>query len=249
MDYKTAWNLVGEVRERLAGKNGDEFAHDLGLFLKGGPMPAGVVWPKKSPEKRRKGREKKEFVISLADEEVPIAFIEARSKWRKLACDLGYTGPVLWAVKAGFTLKSHAPLAGPCYEKFSYLQDRELKNDEPTVDCLVFFIPRMVATKKNAEEQMLALAELREKYGLPVSHCASFGSAALVSGLILAHFKRTGERAPLNTDWVRTDTRHSGGDRLGLGDFGETGLGCDGDWDGSRDDNLGVFPLGVELGS
>ncbi|MDD2758469.1 MAG: hypothetical protein PHD72_03820 [Patescibacteria group bacterium] len=209
-----------------------------------------------------KGKEFKEFVAGLVraaventffthvdDKDAPAHLVGAVAKWRKLASDLGYTGPVLWAVKAGFTLKLHAPLAGPCYEKFSYLQDWELKNDEPTVDCLVFFIPRMVATKKNAEEQMQALVELREKYGLPASHCASFGSAALVAGLIMAHFKRTGERAPLNTDWVRTDTRYSVGSRLHLGGFDEAGLHCYVTWDDHRYGSLGVFPLGVELGS
>ncbi len=36
MDYKASWNLIGEIRERLAGKNGDAFAKELGEFLKGG---------------------------------------------------------------------------------------------------------------------------------------------------------------------------------------------------------------------
>jgi hypothetical protein len=193
------------------------------------------------------------FFTHVDDKDAPAHLVGAVAKWRKLASDLGYTGPVLWAVKAGFSLKSHAPLAGPCYEKFGYLQDWKLRNDEPTVDCMVFFIPRIVATKKNVEEQTLALAELRKEYGLPEHHCTSFGSAALVSGLILAHFKRTGERTPLNADWVRTDTLDSDGNRLELGDFDESGLYCDDSWGGHRNDiradGLGVFPLGVEMGS
>lgn len=207
-------------------------------------------------------REAKEraFFIATSDKYAPTHLTDAVAKWRKLASDLGYTGPVLWQVKAGFTLKSHAPLAGPCHEQFGYLQDWELKNDEPTVDCLVFFIPRIVATGKNAEEQMQALKELREKYGLPDGHCTSFGSASLVSGLILANFKRTGERAPLNTEWVRTGTLLTGGSRLRLGAFGVyDGLDCfnddgrwDDDWDADRCDRsgiLGVFPLGGDLPS
>lgn len=188
------------------------------------------------------------FFTAISDKDAPAHLVSAVTNWRKLASDLGYTGPVLWVVKAGFTLKSHAPLAGPCYKKFGYLQDWELENDEPTADSTVFFIPRIIAMRKNAEEQKQALTELRAKYDLPENHLNSFGSAALVSGLILAHFKRTGERAPLNTEWVRTDTLHSGGDRLGLGDFDEHGLGCGG-WLGGRHDGLGVVPLGVEMGS
>lgn len=189
------------------------------------------------------------FFTHIADKDAPAHLADAVAKWRKLASDLGYTGPVLWVVKAGFTLKSHAPLAGPCYEKFAYLQDWPLQNDEPTADCLAFFIPRIIATEKNAEEQKQALAELRAKYDLPANHLNSFGSAALVSGLILAHFKRTGERTPLNTDWVRTDTLNSDGDRLRLGGFGGRGLYCNGyRWGDDRDGYLGVFPLGVDVG-
>jgi len=189
------------------------------------------------------------FFTAISDKDAPARFADAVAKWRKLASDFGYTGPVLWQVKAGFTLKKHAPLAGPCYKQFGYLQDWSLQNDEPTVDSMVFFIPRIVATEKDTEEQKQALAKLRKKYGLPKSHCSSFGSAALVSGLILAHFKRTGERAPLNSNWVRTESLFAGGDRLNLGRFDESGLYCDYcSWDGHRHGYLGVFPLGVELG-
>jgi hypothetical protein len=54
---------------------------------------------------------------------------------------------VLWQVKAGFTLKKHAPLAGPCHEKFSYPQDWDLRNDEPTADLLT---QRMQVHEKTA---------------------------------------------------------------------------------------------------
>lgn len=188
------------------------------------------------------------FFIALADKDVPAPHAVAVAQWRKLASDLGYDGPVVWQVKAGFTLKQHAPEAGPCYEKWAYLQDWKLKNDEPTSDCLVFFIPRIVGTSKNAKEQIEVLAELREKYTLPKKHLTSFGSASLVAGLILAHFKRKGERAPVNCDWVRTDTLGADGRRLSLGPFNETGLDCSNGWHVNRDSRLGVFPLGVALG-
>lgn len=47
MDYKTSWNLLGEVRERLTGRNGAGFAEDLGKFLKHGLGPPGAAKVKK----------------------------------------------------------------------------------------------------------------------------------------------------------------------------------------------------------
>ena len=171
--------------------------------------------------------------------------------WRKLAAELAYTGPVVWRVKEGFTLKAHAPKAGPCYENFQYLQDWDIQNDEPTKDSLAFWVPRLVTVSKskNVEKQIAILAELRQRFGLPEHHLASFGSASLDSGLILAHFKRTGERTPLNGEWTRTDSLHSDGSRLCLGGFAADGLCChDLDWDDYCRPEVGCFPLGVELG-
>lgn len=172
------------------------------------------------------------------------------ASWRKLASDHGYTGPIAWQVRAGFTLKSHAPQAGPCYEQFGYLQDWELKNDEPTVDSIVFWVPRLLegSVSKNVEEQKAFMTDVRVRYELPEHHMSSFGSAALMAGLVLAHFKRTGERTPLRNFYARSDTFHAGGNRLDLGNFDENGLSCDGWDDGARGAFLGVFPLGVELG-
>lgn len=172
------------------------------------------------------------------------------AKWRKLASDHGYTGPIAWEVRAGFTLKRHASQAGPCYEKFSKLQDWQLKNDEPTADSIVFWVPRLLeeSISKNADEQKKLMADVRARYELPEHHVSNFGSAALISGLILAHFKRTGERTPLRSFYVRSDTIAAlGGPRLRLGRFAEAGLRCIWDYDRDADGNLGVFPLGVEL--
>ena len=192
------------------------------------------------------------FFVPLSDNEVLGKLAEAMLNWRKLAAELAYTGPVVWRVKEGFTLKAHAPKAGPCYENFQYLQDWDIQNDEPTKDSLAFWVPRLVtgSKSKNVEEQIAILAELRQRFGLPEHHLASFGSASLDSGLILAHFKRTGERIPLNGEWTRTDSLNADGSRLDLGDFDAGGLSCD-DWrwgDGKRDPSIGCFPLGVELG-
>jgi len=217
-----------------------------------------IVQIKDTPSGKVEQKMKGDYFASVATDEKTVTRLVSSCEYnvnaasytvamgRALADDLDYTGPVFWRVKVGFTLKSHTPLAGPCYEKFAYLQDWNLQNDESTADCMVFFIPRIIATGKNAGEQKQALVELRAKYGLPTKYLSSFGSAALVSGLILAHFKRTGERAPLNTKWVRTDTLSSDGGRLNLGGFDGIGLRCcSGHWDDNRGGSLGVFPLGV----
>lgn len=190
------------------------------------------------------------YFIPIADKDVPEHMIESTTKWRKLAGDLGYTGPVYWKVREGFTLKDHSAKAGPCYQAFEYLRNWNLKNDEPTKSCHVYFIPRLVekSISKNVDEQMKLLSETRKRYELPEHHLASFGSVAMLTGLVLAHFKRTGEKTPVNSYWVRTDTFHGVGLRLHVGDFDESGLYSGWLWDGYRFDKLGVFPLGVELG-
>ena len=192
------------------------------------------------------------FFIPLSDHDVAEKLAETTLNWRKLAAELSYTGPVVWKVKEGFTLKAHAPKAGPCYENFQYLQDWNIRNDEPTKGSLAFWVPRLVTGSKsqNVEKQISILAELRQRFGLPEHHLASFGSASLDSGLILAHFKRIGERIPLKSEWARTDSLNSNGSRLDLGDFDEHGLYC-GCWHWNDDSNpsRGCFPLGVELGA
>jgi hypothetical protein len=40
-------------------------------------------------------------------------------------------------------------------------------------------------------------------------------------------------------------TLNSDGNWLNLGDFDETGLNCNDNWNDNRNDNLGVFPLMV----
>lgn len=184
----------------------------------------------------------------VSDKDLSEELRETAAKWRRLAAELGHAGPVAWKVRAGFTLKQHAPKAGPCYENFAYLQGWALRNDEPTRDGIVFWIPRLLpgSTAKIVDEQKALLADLRQRYDLPATHLTSFGSAALLAGLILAHFKITGERVPLDRYWVRIDTLDSDGCRCRLGNFGGQGLGCDGyGWGSHRHGDLGCFALGV----
>lgn len=189
-----------------------------------------------------------EFFAPVSDKDLPEELRETAAKWRKLAAELGYSRPVAWKVRAGFTLKQHAPKAGPCYENFAELQDWNLQNDEATKDSIVFWIPRLLpgSTAKTVDEQKALLADLRQRYDLPATHLTSLGSAALLAGLILAHFKITGERVPLDRYWVRIDTLDSDGYLMRLGNFGGQGLGCDGyGWGSHRHGDLGCFALGV----
>lgn len=190
-------------------------------------------------------------VAPLVDKDVPEVLGKTMGQWRTLAADLRYNGPVAWRVQDGFTLKQHAPLAGPCRNGFQYLQDWALQNDAPTRPSIVFWIPRLLrsSTGKTAEEQLVLMATTRTQYGLPEHHLSNFGSVALLSGLVLAHHKLTRERVPLRGMWARTDTLRSFGARLSLGHFGEAGLRCvSRHWDDERRGILGAFPLGEELG-
>ena len=170
------------------------------------------------------------------------------AKWRKLAAELGWTGPVAWKVRAGFTLTQHAPKVGPCYKQFKYLQDSNFQ-DESTKNAIVFWVPVIISGTRdqNTDEQRVVLANVRCAFELPKHHLSCFGNAALLAALILAEFKRSGKRLPANKDWVRTDTRNSAGNLLNLGCFGDDGLSCGDVLDSDRLSILGAFALGVEL--
>lgn len=205
----------------------------------------------KSFQKQEAALTNDDFVVSLSDVAVPENLKPLAAKWRNLAKYLGYDGPTARRVRSGFTLKKHAPNAGPCYQQFLYLQDWNF-TDEPTKDAIVFWVPRLVpeSTSKTASEQMALLADLRREFGLPKTHLVSFGSTALLAGLIFAHYKATGERVPLDRYWIRTDICRSDGRRLDLGCFDEFGLDCgDWRWHVGRYPIIGVFAVGVELGS
>ena len=186
------------------------------------------------------------FFVPLLDDEVTKELTIILTSWRKLARYLSYFGPIVWKVRAGFTLLKHASRAGPCYQDFKYLVNGRAPRDEPTADSYVFWIPRLVyeSRNKSPEEQLLILSELRQKFYLPENHLTSLGSVALIAGLILAHLKFFGDRVPLGREWVCTDTPNHNGGRFSLGDFdGE--LYCE-DLEMPKAKNLGCFPLGVE---
>jgi hypothetical protein len=190
------------------------------------------------------------YVVALSDTELQEQFPEFADRlpsWRKVAAALDYRGPVAWKVKKGFTLKEHAPLTGFCYDSLNYLQNWSLRNDEPTKASIVFWVPRLAegSTSKTIPQMDKLRTELKQRYELPVHHASSFGSIALLFALILAHFKRTGERVPLNTFYAASDTFHADGDRLFAGNFDEDGLDCY-YWHEDAYVSLGFFLLGVE---
>jgi len=170
-------------------------------------------------------------------------------RWRKYASDLGYTGPVAWKAKAGYTLKEHAS-RDKNYSNinFNHLQNWELKNDEPTKESLVFWIPRLAknSTNKTITEMKGLYEVIRRTYGLYTRKVPSFGSTALLFALTLAHFKRTGERVPMKYLYAASDTFLMDGHRLLVGRFDEYGLLCCRWNDVTQEENVGFFLLEEE---
>jgi len=190
-----------------------------------------------------------DFFTPLLDHEVPVEHKDTCAKYRTLATehDVLPTTPICYRVRAGFTLKHHAPKFGPCHQNFDYLQDWNFP-DDPTTDSLVFWVPRLLknSTSKTKDQQMKLLSQLRTKLELPAHHLTGFGNTALVAGLILAHHKATSECIPLNQYYVRTETCFAGGGRLALHWRGVV-LYCDGWVFGDHaNGGVGVFALGVE---
>jgi hypothetical protein len=170
-------------------------------------------------------------------------------KWRQEASELNFNSLIAWKVRAGFSLTEHAPRIGPCYKRFEDVAQWNLENHEPTVDSVVFWIPRLVpySLNKNAAEQMQLLAELRQGLELPVNHLNSFGSAALLAGLVLSHNARTGERVPERDFFVRTDTAFPDIGRLRLSFYPEDGVTLDRSPynSGCHHPKGGCFPIAV----
>ena len=208
---------------------------------------------------RAKEIEENTFVIHLLDKEAIQFLIQHKGyisykaqaivkAWRKYAILMGYNGPVAWKVKQGFTLKTHAPLAGPCYENLEYLQNWRFE-DTSTLDTLVFWIPRLVhnSMSKTVTEMEQYRGELQVHYEMPTNHCISFGSIALQFALLLTHFKRTGERVLPGGFYMVSDTLNLDGScRLVAGNFGSDGLSCY-DWNGScGSHDVGFFLIGIE---
>jgi hypothetical protein len=191
-----------------------------------------------------------EYFTPLPDADVSEHHQATLAKYRRLAAEHGVpaTTAVCYRVRAGFTLKTHAPKAGPCYCGFNYLQGWNFQ-DDPTSESLAFWVPVILnfSTEKTVDRQIAYLAFLNDRLQLPAHHMSGFGQVALVAGLILAHFRATGKRVPRNILYVRTDTCDADGRRLDL-HWDGAALRC-GRWDDDADYLLGAFALGVELRS
>lgn len=191
------------------------------------------------------------FVEPIENAAVPERFQSLVEKYTRLGLQFDYSGPVAWHIRQGFTLKFHAPQAGHCYQNLKYLADWPFE-DVPTEVMLAFWLPRLLTQTlaKTAGGQCEALSKLRTRLDLPGNHLTSFGSAALLSALILAEFRRSGQFIPAfgeEWQWARTSTRRMDDDMLlCLGGFDRQGLYCDRWDDASYFSNLGVFALGVE---
>ncbi len=188
------------------------------------------------------------YFIPLSDADVPEQYQATLAKYRRLATDhdVPATTAVCYKVKAGFTLKTHAPKLGPCYKNYEYLQDWDFP-DEATEDCLVFWVPRVINTSYGKYDQILLLAKFRTEFELPGNHMSGLGKVSLVAGLILANYKATGERITFDEYVVRTDTCLANRDRLLLGRFSGHGLRCESfHYDAACRTNIGVLALGVE---
>lgn len=241
-----AERLTIEEGEKLLQNPGivDRMVATLRVSAEGHPDRGGLS--------DKESEEVVEYLVPLTNAEVPAEHQETLAKYRKLAAEHGVEScvPLCYHVRAGFTLKKHAPQAGLCFKNFQYLQDWNFQ-DKPTADSLVFWVPRLLkgSTSKTVDEQIQLLSELRQRLVFPEHHLSNFGEASLVAGLILAHFKATGERLPLEGQCTRTDTCRAVGNRLVLGSFDENGLHCDSwDWGVGQRGDLGVFALGVEGG-
>ncbi len=187
------------------------------------------------------------FATPLEDKDIPEQFQHLVSKYRILATRLGWNGVIAYSVRAGFHFKN-APNLGPCDEDWKHLLDSKMQEcDEMTLLAIVFWIPRILdeSTDKNMQEQKQLLAELRAELVLPNHHLVNFGSASLLTALILSHYKHTNEDVPLDNLIARTDTVDTDGDRFCCG-F-EEGMFCD-FWnpDNYKASVIGCFALGVE---
>lgn len=154
----------------------------------------------------------KEFFIPVRDEsDMPRHLAEKANNWHCFSEALGYSGPVAWLTKSGFDLIEHAPLVvedenNKLIKRFMNFCDTKFKNDEPTAKSVVFFVPRIIAHRRNAEERKARQEYYRNKFNLPSHHLTASGSASLVGGLILAHLVHMDEIIPICEDTAYTDT-------------------------------------------
>lgn len=236
---------------------------------------------------REKQRKLLESFVWISDEAAAHLMVQKKIRSRKLAKKLvtncreyaeryDYKDSIFIIVKAGFSVE-HVPQLGPCWcDFYSYVSEWHLehiriRNGAPTKNSLVFFVPRIPNASffDDSYGQMKKLEKLRQLYSLADHYFSSFGEIILLSGLVLAHFARTGERVPLViregggsllhkydlNPHVRTDT-YFHGSRLIMGGFKSVSAGglkwTESNWQGlslrcHTEEDLGCFGIGIDL--
>ncbi|HOX60512.1 MAG TPA: hypothetical protein PLV72_00715 [Candidatus Magasanikbacteria bacterium] len=248
--YEDLDGLLVEIKRQIRQKGG--YGFDPELLRK--HLQAGIEGRFVGSDTRliKSSSFKNAYFAPIHDLEVPGEYSETVVKYRTIAraWDIRDSVAICYRVRAGFTLKQHAPKFGKCYKDFKYQRDWNFV-DGPTMNCFIFWVPCVVpgSVSKTFDEQMRLLAKIRAKYKLPAHHLANLGEVAENAGLILAHKKATGGvLIPFGCKWVRTATFDARRSRLSLGCHDASGLDCDRRYfDVDRNDDLGVFARGVEI--
>lgn len=146
-------------------------------------------------------------------------------------------GSACYRVRAGFRWLDHGPAMGlgsgltrSAFVKPDYFLRRFEGVNDPTEDCLVYFVPRLVGKwRENGRGNLQELREFRRCFRRPKGP-PRFPSASLTCGLLLAWERDTRQRIAPGLHWVRTGTSYrmspKGRSRhILLGDdWGESGL-------------------------
>lgn len=223
--------------------------------------------------------EKKTFAVPLRDEEACSLLIRRSnfspenaqaliSKWRRLAAELGYTGPIAWRVKAGFTLGNDPTESAQINRMWDEIKEQYPEGLGTTVESLVFWIPKAlpplqalspVEAKKtpllfrhlrecrrdNAGEHKQQLEMIRTRFDLPAHHLASFGSMTLLWLLIETYKKWCGGQVMELGMRVYTDLADA--NRVFLKEDGRRQPSIIGIDDNKKVAGVGVLPIGVEV--
>lgn len=163
---------------------------------------------------------------------------------------MGYHGPeaLAWQIYPGYTFTHDAPQEGLIAGADNRLTEWELVNNPPTGRCIAHIIPQIPpgGDWKTVAEQMEFMERIRRRFHLPPHHLTSFGTASLLSSVLLRLRNHFGIFLPAERYFIRTDTSHLFGP-LNMGGHGSEGLHWT-DWDflGDSDRCLGFLPVGID---
>lgn len=255
---KLSWGKMFEIWKLLVNTTLDLGGSELDLARllndKERVQRIGEVIVEKQHSQYRKMYEGIQHFTPIPDHSLNTKYWPLLAKYRFLASMWGVEPGVdiCYRVCKGFSLKDYTLIEGfnpEFFEKVDHSIDAYLVGSqlEITKDCLVFWIPKVVPNSfgKDNLGHLRMLSQIRTEMGLPEHHLNGFGTATMNTGLILSHFKRTGQRL-LAKEGVRTGSYLGNGFNLCLGNFRESGLSCDKASNMSSLNTLGVFALGVE---